>query len=199
MTCYKLLLGQEIPWCCLRGLLYDEIYLVYLFFCGQIYLYKMEPSWNSNSNTLAPHRPRHDCLCYRPAVFFCRLRLLRFHFHKEKVAVFKNLIIWIALSVFKNCISQGVSVTRLGSTTSCLKIQLISPFIKPPNTLPYMIWVTEIFTKLVLTTKHHLLLWRGLYDPTGYQLTVWHLWSNKDRKGPQEAYTLLFPYMLILK
>jgi hypothetical protein len=156
----------------------------------------MEPSWNPNSNTLAPDRPRHDRLCYRPAVFFCRLRLLRFHFRKGKAALFKSVIIWIVFSLFKNCIIQWVSVTRLGSTTSCLQILLISPFIKPPYTLRYLIWVTEFFTKLVSTTKPHLLLRIGLHDHNGYRLTVWSLWGNKLGKDRRTLYFVISLYFI---
>jgi hypothetical protein len=51
-----------------------------------ICVYTRESSWNPNSNTVAPDRPRHETpapphhLCYRPTVFFHHISLTLFQF-----------------------------------------------------------------------------------------------------------------------
>ena len=72
-----------------------------------------EFSWNPNSQytrtwSVAAWPPRR--LCYRPAVFFCHIRLtaLSFPHGKKFGARFKKLFFFY---FFKNCVSQVVSVT----------------------------------------------------------------------------------------
>jgi len=148
VTCYKLLLGQEIPLCCLRSLLYGEIDLFYLFsMVGYTYI-KWSPV-EIQTLTLWHHIGHVMTACVIAQQCSAAFAYCAFISARKKRLLSKALLFELLFLFLKNCISQGVSVTRLGSTTSCLQTQLISSLIQPPNTLHYMIWVTEFFTKLV--------------------------------------------------